>query len=27
MGLEFLDIDPESNRTLLAWINNFRISR
>jgi len=27
MGLEFLDIDPESNRTLLAWINNLRISR
>ena len=27
MGLEFLDIDPESKRTLLAWINKLRISR
>jgi len=27
MGLEFLDIDPESNATLLAWIENLRKSR
>ena len=27
MGLEFLDIDQESNRTLLAWINNLCQSR
>src|SRR6266849_8346486 len=24
MGLEFLDIDPNSNTTLLAWIENLR---
>jgi hypothetical protein len=27
MGLEFLDIDPDSNRTLPAWIENLRKSR
>ncbi len=27
MGLEFLDIDPDSNATLLAWIENLRKSR
>ena len=27
MGLEFLDIDPGSNATLLAWIENLRKSR
>jgi hypothetical protein len=27
MGLEFPDIDQESNATLLAWINNLRKSR
>jgi c-di-GMP-binding flagellar brake protein YcgR len=26
MGLEFLDIDPDSNATLLAWIDNLRKS-
>src|SRR5229473_5152213 len=26
MGLEFLDIDPDSNETLLAWIENLRKS-
>ena len=26
MGLEFLDIDPDSNATLLAWIENLRKS-
>ena len=24
MGLEFLDIDPDSNTTLLTWIDNLR---
>ena len=24
MGLEFLDIDPDSNATLLTWIDNLR---
>jgi PilZ domain len=24
MGIEFLDIDPESNATLLAWIESLR---
>jgi c-di-GMP-binding flagellar brake protein YcgR len=27
MGLEFLDIDPDSKATLLAWIENLRESR
>jgi len=27
VGLEFLDIDPDSNATLLAWIENLRKSR
>src|SRR5258708_32528460 len=27
MGLEFLDIDPDSKATLLAWIENLRKSR
>jgi c-di-GMP-binding flagellar brake protein YcgR len=27
MGLEFLDIAPDSNATLLAWIENLRKSR
>jgi c-di-GMP-binding flagellar brake protein YcgR len=27
MGFEFLDIDPDSNATLLAWIENLRKSR
>ncbi len=27
VGLEFLDIDPESNATVLAWIENLRQSR
>ncbi len=27
LGLEFLDIDPGSNATLLAWIENLRKSR
>jgi c-di-GMP-binding flagellar brake protein YcgR len=27
MGLEFLDIDPDSNATLLAWIEYLRKSR
>jgi hypothetical protein len=27
MGLEFLDIDPDSNETLLTWIENLRKSR
>jgi c-di-GMP-binding flagellar brake protein YcgR len=27
MGLEFLDIDPGYNATLLAWIENLRKSR
>ena len=27
MGLEFLDIDPGSNATLLGWIENLRKSR
>jgi c-di-GMP-binding flagellar brake protein YcgR len=27
MGLEFLDVDPDSNATLLAWIENLRKSR
>jgi c-di-GMP-binding flagellar brake protein YcgR len=27
LGLEFLDIDPDSNTTLLAWIENLRKSR
>ena len=27
MGLEFLDIDPDSNATLLTWIENLRKSR
>ena len=26
MGLEFLDIDPDSSATLLAWIENLRKS-
>jgi len=26
MGLEFLDIDPDSNATLLAWIERLRKS-
>ncbi len=26
MGVEFLDIDPDSNATLLAWIENLRKS-
>ncbi len=26
MGLKFLDIDPDSNETLLAWIENLRRS-
>jgi c-di-GMP-binding flagellar brake protein YcgR len=27
MGLEFLEIDPDSKATLLAWIENLRKSR
>ncbi len=27
MGLEFLDVDPDSNATLLAWTENLRKSR
>jgi hypothetical protein len=27
MALEFLDIDPDSKATLLAWIENLRKSR
>jgi len=27
MGVEFLDIDPDSNATLLAWIEYLRKSR
>ena len=27
MGLEFLDIDPDSNATLLTWIEDLRKSR
>jgi hypothetical protein len=27
IGVEFLDIDPDSNATLLAWIENLRKSR
>ena len=27
MGVEFLDIDPDSNETLLAWIENLCKSR
>jgi len=27
MGVEFLDIDPDSNATLQAWIENLRKSR
>src|SRR2546430_14865400 len=27
MGLEFLDMDPDSNATLLGWIENLRKSR
>jgi len=27
MGVEFLDIDPDSNATRLAWIENLRKSR
>ncbi len=27
MGIKFLDIDPDSNATLLAWIENLRKSR
>ena len=27
MGLEFLDIDPDSNAILLSWIENLRKSR
>jgi len=27
MGVEFLDIDPDSNATLLAWTENLRKSR
>jgi hypothetical protein len=27
MGLEFLDIDPDSGATLLTWIENLRKSR
>jgi c-di-GMP-binding flagellar brake protein YcgR len=27
MGLEFLDMDPDSKATLLAWIENLRKSR
>lgn len=27
MGLEFLDIDPDSNATLLSWIENLRKSK
>jgi c-di-GMP-binding flagellar brake protein YcgR len=27
MGLEFLEIDPDSKATLLAWIDNLRKSR
>lgn len=27
MGLEFLDIDPDSNAILLSWIENLRRSR
>jgi len=26
MGVEFLDIHPDSNATLLAWIENLRKS-
>jgi hypothetical protein len=26
MGVEFLDIDPDCNATLLAWIENLRKS-
>src|SRR5438105_14636979 len=27
MGLEFVDMDPDSNATLLGWIENLRKSR
>jgi hypothetical protein len=27
LGLEFLDIDPDSNATLQGWIENLRKSR
>ncbi len=27
MGIEFLDIDPASTATLVAWIENLRKSR
>jgi len=27
MGLEFLDMDPDSRAILLAWIDNLRKSR
>ena len=27
MGLEFMDVHPDSNRILLAWIENLRESR
>src|SRR6266446_3076571 len=27
LGLEFLDIDPDSHATLLAWVENLRESR
>ncbi len=27
MGLEFLDMDPDSKATLLAWIENLHKSR